>query len=796
MRRLLLLTVLPVLLPVAAGAQSSFTPAPPVKFYGSDFTFSGGAVHLAAGNSGVIRYIAGTATTDTLSHTDGLVQWNSTALADKNETLPACSTSNPSETHAVVDGKGNAQTYPIVLAPPLGTTINGTSFISLESNYGSATITCDGVSNWIVRSSAYNLPPNVVTTNAALAAASTGDFPQGVLRVDYASGRGAPPLFYAPSNSACSLNAGNGDNGSQVKSADNKCWLAQFGSSIDWREFGVSTALTDNQTPAQAALDAAFNAGLPLVICGSGFFKTSTLYFYPSRVSWCDHSAVLQRINAGPVMILVDAPGNTYPLGPMFNAHLERPTIDMNSALWTTEGGAGIVMTGVNNATILDPNIWNIPTRDTPAPAGITGAPVGTFAFTDSQGTGWAENGGIDLLGGGFVNVENIYILGGYASNLIVGTDGHPGGPECAALHGSSGLVQGIPSQDMGYGAQIAGGPGPANGNIFQGFLANCTSWGFRNDYGVQNTYINTDATHSEFVGYAMGTYGRYDVQITGTGDIIGEATTLAANINANAALAAYGVTAGVYPGTSTLWVSWGDEHSTTHGDPPLNLALCGANTNPVCGTNTGITFRSPSITGAPVYVSAPGSFTIKVFYRAAGNHLYDYSSEDDGDTAVSIAANATSTILENPVQTSGSPKQIISNHAGPDGSVGTVVRDNLNAFNYGTQINSSQTIDCNADYQPYAVDTGPGPVTLTIGNWSASTGNTCSFIDAGSGGGSFGTNALTIQAGNSAYGNYTVKGSTLVLGTNGQSATLHLLSLNNNSLGANSGSNAGGDWR
>jgi hypothetical protein len=83
--------------------------------------------------------------------------------------------------------------------------------------------------------------PAHIATKAALAATASTDYPNGVWRDDYSAGFGAPPLFYKPSNSACSLNAGAGDGGSQVQSADGKCWLAVFPAGpLDARWWGAS----------------------------------------------------------------------------------------------------------------------------------------------------------------------------------------------------------------------------------------------------------------------------------------------------------------------------------------------------------------------------------------------------------------------------------------------------------------------------------------------------------------------------------------------------------------------------
>lgn len=97
-----------------------------------------------------------------------------------------------------------------------------------------------------------------VPTEAALAAAATTQYPNGVWRDDYASGTGAMALFYVPSGSACSLNSGAGDGGSQVPSADSKCWLWRPPpSGVTPLEFGaVGNGSSVDTTPAQAWLTA------------------------------------------------------------------------------------------------------------------------------------------------------------------------------------------------------------------------------------------------------------------------------------------------------------------------------------------------------------------------------------------------------------------------------------------------------------------------------------------------------------------------------------------------------------
>lgn len=151
-----------------------------------------------------------------------------------------------------------------------------------------------------------DMPPGTISSVANLTAlqasctASSGCpggdavFTGGVWRLTYGNGNGAEPLFYAPQNSACSIKAGLGDNGYQVKSADNKCWVAQFpasGASI--LQFG---ALGDNSTDNTAIVQNAVN-DLP----GNGYQIIA-----PNGV-YC--------LSTGPVIVGTSAPFSAHILG-------------------------------------------------------------------------------------------------------------------------------------------------------------------------------------------------------------------------------------------------------------------------------------------------------------------------------------------------------------------------------------------------------------------------------------------------------------------------------------------------
>jgi hypothetical protein len=82
-----------------------------------------------------------------------------------------------------------------------------------------------------------------VPNNTALKALST-KVGSMVVRDGYTALGDAPPLAYKASASTCSLASGNGDDASQVRSADGKCWIAAFSFPLDTRWFGQSTIVT------------------------------------------------------------------------------------------------------------------------------------------------------------------------------------------------------------------------------------------------------------------------------------------------------------------------------------------------------------------------------------------------------------------------------------------------------------------------------------------------------------------------------------------------------------------------
>lgn len=117
----------------------------------------------------------------------------------------------------------------------------------------------------------YLLGNNVVhtATNVTLRNLSTLLIPAVARDGFYAAGD-APPVVYVASNSPCSLNAGAGDNGSQVQSINGKCWLANFpASGADIREWGAkssSNGSVDSGDAIRAAYAWSASTGAPAIV--------------------------------------------------------------------------------------------------------------------------------------------------------------------------------------------------------------------------------------------------------------------------------------------------------------------------------------------------------------------------------------------------------------------------------------------------------------------------------------------------------------------------------------------------
>lgn len=125
-----------------------------------------------------------------------------------------------------------------------------------------------------------------VATNAALIALNTNGFVSGqsaVYRQGFSAAGDGGSAFYTYSNTACSLNSGNGDNGSQVNASSGGCWLADFSTIppnvMQWGAACNATSSgsgTDDAVPLQAALTAASSLGATITWPEGKLCRSST----------------------------------------------------------------------------------------------------------------------------------------------------------------------------------------------------------------------------------------------------------------------------------------------------------------------------------------------------------------------------------------------------------------------------------------------------------------------------------------------------------------------------------------
>jgi hypothetical protein len=94
-----------------------------------------------------------------------------------------------------------------------------------------------------------------VPTNAALQALPSTQY-ASVTRLGFSSPGDGGRAVYISSGSVCSLNGGDGDSGSQVRSADGKCWLADFSAGPpNVKVFGAAgDGVTNDVAPLQSCL--------------------------------------------------------------------------------------------------------------------------------------------------------------------------------------------------------------------------------------------------------------------------------------------------------------------------------------------------------------------------------------------------------------------------------------------------------------------------------------------------------------------------------------------------------------
>ncbi len=89
-------------------------------------------------------------TSDTATSSDKNLFWSSAATSAKTQNLPGCNSSLSGWDFSIADQAKTSGTYAITITPSSGT-INGSSSYIINSNGASITMTCDGVSDYVLK---------------------------------------------------------------------------------------------------------------------------------------------------------------------------------------------------------------------------------------------------------------------------------------------------------------------------------------------------------------------------------------------------------------------------------------------------------------------------------------------------------------------------------------------------------------------------------------------------------------------------------------------------------------------
>lgn len=187
-----------------------------------------------------------------------------------------------------------------------------------------------------------------VATNAALAASATATYPNGVWRTDYASGRGAPPLWFMPQTGNCAANSLVNDGGSCVNTTagDGNSWKAvQPSGWANVLQFGATQdGVTDSTTAIQNAMNASAVVYFPkgtAFIAGNLVQTRNNIFFGDGNVS----ASVLKFLTGATGYMIKDAG---------FVGKVDRLEIDGGNSIDYSATGAPGTRSGIHLSAAVD----------------------------------------------------------------------------------------------------------------------------------------------------------------------------------------------------------------------------------------------------------------------------------------------------------------------------------------------------------------------------------------------------------------------------------------------------------
>lgn len=235
-----------------------------------------------------------------------------------------------------------------------------------------------------------NSAPRMATadTNASLRALST-TLAISVQRLGFAARGDAPPLLYLPSNAPCSLNSGFGDDGSQVRSADAKCWIARLTFPFV-SEWGADlTGINDASAAVQACLNAVGSGGTCWVDPGGSLKLLGNLTLPTATTLDCRST-------------FSDVEGN----GSSAASYATLPALKLDSTKTISAGGDAAAIAHC----LIYRNGMTFPVADDTAFAGtgVSSAGFNSFSITDSQVIGFDTC--VNTYGGNRVYAQHVYV--------------------------------------------------------------------------------------------------------------------------------------------------------------------------------------------------------------------------------------------------------------------------------------------------------------------------------------------------------------------------------------------------